>query len=102
MKDWEINPDTVHCILRDRGSNIMRKAMHIANYPDANCSIHQLQLCIRSTMDNEEFLNPVITKCKKIATHFNHSLIAQNELKQIRIDRLNQPGLKIIQECSTR
>ncbi|XP_037292450.1 zinc finger BED domain-containing protein 4-like, partial [Manduca sexta] len=41
-------------------------------------------------------------KVQKIATHFSHSLIAQNELKQIQIERLNQSGLSILQECSTR
>ncbi|CAK1578044.1 unnamed protein product [Parnassius mnemosyne] len=101
LKDWGLSTESVHCILRDRGSNMI-KAMNMANFTDANCTIHQLQLCVRSTMEIEEFLSSVITKCKKIATHFNHSLIAQNELKQIQTERLNQSGLSIIQECSTR
>lgn len=101
LQDWGLSTESVHCILRDRGSNMI-KAMNMANLTDANCTIHQLQLCVRLAMETEEFLSPVITKCKKIATHFNHSLIAQNELKQIQTERLNQTGLGIIQECSTR
>ncbi|CAF4878353.1 unnamed protein product [Pieris macdunnoughi] len=101
LKDWNLSAESVHCILRDRGSNMI-KAMNMAHFTDANCTIHQLQLCVRSAMESEEFLLPVIAKCKKIATHFNHSLIAQNELKHIQIERLNQSELSILQECSTR
>lgn len=101
LKDWGLSPESVHCILRDRGSNMI-KAMNMANFTSANCTIHQLQLCVRSAMETEEFLLPMITKCKKIATHFNHSLVAQHELKQIQTERLSQSELSIIQECSTR
>ncbi|KAL3275123.1 hypothetical protein HHI36_019894 [Cryptolaemus montrouzieri] len=36
-----------------------------------------------------------------MATHFHHSLIAQNELEQIQTERLNQTELCIVQDCST-
>lgn len=101
LQDWGLSTESVHCVLRDKGSNMI-KAMNTANFTDANCTIHQLQLCVRSALENEEFLSPVITKCKKIATHFHHSLTAQNELKQIQTERLNQTELRIIQDCSTR
>ncbi|XP_071052451.1 zinc finger BED domain-containing protein 4-like [Onthophagus taurus] len=101
LQDWGLSNESVHCILRDKGSNMI-KAMSTANFPDANCTIHQLQLCVRSAMETEEFISPVVTKCKKIATHFHHSLIAQNELKQIQTERLNQTELCIVQDCSTR
>lgn len=101
LQDWGLSTESVHCILRDKGSNMI-KAMSTANFTDANCTIHQLQLCVRSAMETEEFLSPVIIKCKKIATHFHHSLIAQNELKQIQKERLNQTELGIIQDCCTR
>ncbi|KAL3265882.1 hypothetical protein HHI36_010075 [Cryptolaemus montrouzieri] len=101
LQDWGLSNESVHCISRDKGSNIM-KAMSTANFPDTNCTIHQLQLCVRSATETEEFISPVVTKCKKIATHFHYSLIAQTELKQIQTERLNQTELCIVQDCSTR
>jgi hypothetical protein len=39
---------------------------------------------------------------KKIVTHFNHSLVARDELTKIQKERLNQPALFVIQDCPTR
>ncbi|CAG5037841.1 unnamed protein product [Parnassius apollo] len=69
LKDWGLSTESVHCILRDRGSNMI-KAMNMANFTDANCTIHQLQLCVRSTMEIEEFLswNATYYMMKRILT----------------------------------
>nr|XP_026496974.1 zinc finger BED domain-containing protein 4-like [Vanessa tameamea] len=56
---WGLSTESVQCILRDKGSNMI-KAMSTANFTDANCTIHQLQLCVRSAMETEEFLSPTL------------------------------------------
>ena len=37
LQDWGLSTESVHCILRDRGSNMI-KAMNMKNLTDANCT----------------------------------------------------------------
>lgn len=101
LAEWGISSQKVHCMIRDRGSNMIR-AMLLANFENVDCTVHQLQLCIRAALECEQFVTNLVSKCKKISTHFNHSLVAQEELKQIQQERLNQPVLSIVQDCPTR
>lgn len=101
LMEWDIRNDIIHCFVRDSGSNMIR-AMRLANIPDVSCTIHQLQLCVRSMLDYDEELKNLLSKCKKFSTHFNHSQLAQTELFKIQKEQLNQEALDVIQECSTR
>lgn len=100
LREWNIQGEQVHCFVRDSGSNMV-KAMHLAGISDVSCTVHQLQLCVHSALETLE-VKDIITKCKKISGHFNHSQIAQDELTKIQIEQLNQPALRIIQDCVTR
>jgi hypothetical protein len=101
LQEWGINRQAVHCMVRDRGSNMI-KAMQLSGFENVNCAIHQIQLCIRAGIDSQEWLQELIVKLKKIVTHFNHSLVARDELTKIQKERLNQPALFVIQDCPTR
>lgn len=79
----------------------MVRAMHLANIPDVSCTVHQLQLCVRSALEQRE-VKELTAKCKKITGHFNHSQVTQDELIKIQTDQLNQPALHVIQDCVTR
>ncbi|CAG5014291.1 unnamed protein product [Parnassius apollo] len=57
--------------------------------------------CFKEGLKSQESIIAAINKCKKIATHFHHSNVAQDELVNLQ-EKLNQPKLKIIQECVTR
>ncbi|CAH2100797.1 unnamed protein product [Euphydryas editha] len=67
-----------------------------------SCTVHQLQLCVRTLLDCDEEIKTVLSKYKKISTRFNYSPIAVNELHQIQKEQLNQECLSVIQECNTR
>ncbi|GBP12719.1 Zinc finger BED domain-containing protein 1 [Eumeta japonica] len=101
LEEWGIDRQKVHCMVRDHGSNMVR-AMQLSGFEDISCAIHQIQLCIRAGVESQEWLLQLIAKLKKIATHFNHSLVAQAELTKIQKERLNQSPLSVIQDCPTR
>ncbi|KAJ3651368.1 hypothetical protein Zmor_017417 [Zophobas morio] len=100
LTEWNISKEQVHCIIRDEGSNTKR-AMRLAVLNDLDCAVHKMQLAIRSGLQSQETITIVKQKCKKISTHFNHSTIAQKQLQKIQ-DRLNQPHLRVFQDCVTR
>ncbi|RVE41085.1 hypothetical protein evm_014266 [Chilo suppressalis] len=101
LMEWDVVKEKIHCFVRDSGSNMIR-AMKLGDIPDVSCTIHQLQLCVRTLLDCDEDIKALISKCKKISTHFNHSQIARTELHKIQKEQLNQECLSVIQECSTR
>ncbi|XP_071050648.1 zinc finger BED domain-containing protein 4-like [Onthophagus taurus] len=101
LEEWGIKHDTVHCVVRGRGSNMI-KAMQISGLNDFNCVIHQIQCCIKNVILSEEWIQEVIEKVKKVSTHFNHSLVAQDELQTIQEIRMKQSPLSTIQDCPTR
>lgn len=101
LEEWGIDRQTVHCMVRDRGSNMVR-AMQLSGFEDVNCAIHQIQLCIRASVESQDWLQQLIAKLKKVATHFSHSLVAQAELTEIQKELLNQSPLSVIQDCPTR
>src|ERR1044072_963345 len=53
-----------------------------------------------STM-SQKCVSDLITKCRLIATHFNSSVVAKNELKKIET-RLNVRPLSVMQDIQTR
>ncbi|XP_046967590.1 zinc finger BED domain-containing protein 4-like [Vanessa cardui] len=99
LSEWNIEKDRVHCLIRDEGCNMKNVCRLALN--DIDCAVHKMQLTIDCSLDSQESIKLVIQKCKKISTHFNHSTIAQKQLQAIQ-DRLNQPHLKVFQDCITR
>ncbi|XP_063924783.1 zinc finger BED domain-containing protein 4-like [Zophobas morio] len=100
LTEWNISKEQVHCIIRDEDSN-MKRTKRLAVFNDLDCTVHKMQLAIRSCLQSQENITVAIQKCKKISTHFNHSIIAQKQLQKIQ-DRLNQPHLRVFQDCATR
>lgn len=98
LSEWNIKKEQVHCLIRDEGSN-MKRAVRLAALNDIDCTVHKLQLSIRSCFGSQENIKIIKQKCKKNSTHFNHSTIAQKQLQTIQ-DRLNQPHLKVFQDCN--
>ena len=80
----------------------MKCATMLANIPDINCAVNQLELCVRTMLDCNEEMKKIISKCKKISMHFNHFQISQMELKKIEKEQLNQEVLELVQEYKTR
>lgn len=99
LSEWNIKKEQLHCLIRDEGSN-MKRAGRLAALNDIDCTVHKIQLAIRSCLGSQENIKILKQKCKRISTHFNHSTIAQKQLQSIQ-DRLNQPHLKVFQDCVT-
>lgn len=99
-EEWGISRQKLHVMVRDGGSN-MKRAARVSQINDIDCTIHKLQLCIRAALTVDDYISTLLAKCKQIATHFNHSLTAQNELHSFQ-QRLGLPLLSVIQECTTR
>ncbi|CAG4983764.1 unnamed protein product [Colias eurytheme] len=100
LSSWGIPKEKVLCIVRDGGTN-MKKGISLLNIINIDCLSHQIQLVVKEGLKSQESIIAVINKCKKIATHFHHSNVAQDDLANLQ-EKLNQPKLKIIQECVTR
>ncbi|KAL0848776.1 hypothetical protein ABMA28_013207 [Loxostege sticticalis] len=99
-EEWEIRRQNLHVMVRDGGSN-MKRAARVSQINDIDCTLHQLQLCIRAALATNDYISTLLAKCKQIATHFNHSITAQKELSSFQ-ERLGLPQQSVIQECPTR
>ena len=100
--EWEIL-DTVRMVSHDQGSN-MKAAMEILhnelNWQNLHCTAHCLQLCILAGFKINS-IDRLLAAAKKIVTHFHHSVVASEALKQKQIE-MNMPGKKLINSCVTR
>ena len=102
VEEWEI-VDTVRMVSHDQGSN-MKAAMEILhdelNWQHLHCTAHCLQLCILAGFKINS-IDRLLAAAKKIVTHFHHSVVASEALKQKQID-MNMSGKKLINSCVTR
>lgn len=86
--------------MRYDGTNI-KKALNLSDAYNVNCVNHQLHLTIKNRIISQKSVNELATKYRSIATHFNHSTMAQEELKKIQ-DRINVPQLSVIHDVQTQ
>lgn len=100
LDKWNIAPERVHCVMRDAGANI-KKALFLSEVSNLDCFAHQLQLVVKAGITTQKSVSDLLSKCRAIATHFNHSAVAQHELEKIQI-RLNVQQLAAIQDVATR
>nr|XP_054602554.1 zinc finger BED domain-containing protein 4-like [Nothobranchius furzeri] len=76
LKEWDIDHERVHLVLRDSGANMV-KGMRLAELPGLSCTAHTLQLVINDGLSAQRAVGDMLAKFKRIATHFNHSTVAQ-------------------------
>ncbi|GBP71383.1 Zinc finger BED domain-containing protein 4 [Eumeta japonica] len=100
LKEWGIQKQNVHCMVRDGGSN-MKRACSLSEIHNVDCTAHQLHLVVKEAIKNVDTISVLLGKCRKIAGHFNHSTMAKQELEKIQV-RLNQKVLKVLQDSPTR
>lgn len=100
LKEWNINAQRVLLVLRDSGVNMV-KGMRLAEMPDLSCSAHTLQLIINDGLSSKRVVGDILAKLKRIATHFNHSIIAQQRLSVIQKE-IGVPQHSILQAVPTR
>src|ERR1700755_2939720 len=78
-----------------------KKALSLARVKNVDCFAHQTLIVVKNSIMSPKCVSDLITKCRLIATHFNHSVVAQNELKKIQT-RLNVRPLFVMQDIQTR
>ncbi|KAG5861798.1 hypothetical protein JTB14_030706 [Gonioctena quinquepunctata] len=80
---WEIPKEKVKCVVRDAGANI-KKGVNLLTVKHIDCASHKIQNVLKERMKAQNTVMVAITKCKKMATHFNHSTSAQADLANIQ------------------
>lgn len=100
LDKWKVAPDHVHSVVRDAGAN-MKKALFLSEMKNVDCFAHQIQLVVKKGISAQKCVSDLLGKCRSIATHFNHSAVAQDELKKLQ-SRLNVDQLSVMQDVPTR
>lgn len=100
LKYWDIDVERVVLVLRDSGANMI-KAMRLAEVPDLSCTAHTLQLVVNDGINSQRAVADIAAKLKSSATHFNHSVLAKQRLREIQKE-LDLPQHRIIQSVPTR
>ena len=72
-------------VLRDNGANMV-KGMRLTEVPNLSCSAHTLQLVVNDGINSQRAVKYIVAKLKSSATHFNHSILAKQCLKDIQKD----------------
>lgn len=100
LDKWEISHSSVHCVVRDSGTN-MKKALFLSGLNNLDCAVHEIQLVVRQGFQSQKPVCDIIEKCRRLATHFHHSTMAQDELKKIQ-EQLQLPHLKVLHDSPTQ
>ncbi|XP_049434779.1 zinc finger BED domain-containing protein 4-like [Epinephelus fuscoguttatus] len=100
LHDWNINKDRVTLVPRDSGANMV-KGMRLAELPDLSCTAHSLQLVVNDGLSSQRAVTDIIAIIKKCATHFHHSILAKQRLKDIQ-KNLGLPQYNLVQAVPTR
>ncbi|XP_065683312.1 zinc finger BED domain-containing protein 4-like [Hydra vulgaris] len=86
-----------HILVRNSASNII-SGSNLAEIPVIHCTIHLLQLVVLDSI-SENIVIDVLSKCRRLVTHFNHSSLGCNNFQDVptrwgstylMLDRLNK------------
>jgi len=97
---WNIPQSKIHLLVHNSGANMI-KDVRDAEYDSGKCFIHSLQRAIEESLKSQTEIPQMVAAARRIITHFNHSGIAQQQLKSIR-QELNLPNHQLVQNVSTR
>ena len=99
---WGITHKVI-IVSHDQGSK-MEAAMEIltedCNWQSLACSAHRLQLCILAGLKGNA-IEKLTAAVKKIVSHFSHSVVATEALKN-KQQQMNITAKKLINSCPTR
>lgn len=82
LEDWKVSKDRVALALQDSGGNMV-KGIRLAELLDHSCTVHSLQLVVNDGLSSQRAVKNIIAILKKCATHFHHSILAKQRLKDI-------------------
>lgn len=94
LRHWDIDTERVVLVLCDSGANMV-KGTRLTEVPDLSCSAHTLQRVVNDGINSQRAVTDIVAKLKSSDTHFNHSILAKQRLKDIQKD-LDLPQHTII------
>lgn len=104
LAEWNLNRDNLRKIfVTDNAPNMLCCISLSDDWEIIPCFDHTLQLAIKDVEKGDYDLNSVITKAKKIVSHFKHSTQASKKLKDIQQTMF--PDLRplvVVQHVETR
>jgi len=93
VQSWQLT-DHVHVVLCDKG--IME-----AGLLSVGCVAHTFQLSVKRGLTTQCNLEATVALCHKTATHFSHSTVAEEKLRELQ-HTLQLPQHTIMQDVQTR
>ncbi len=100
IDEFNIPHYKVHLIARDNGANMV-KGIRETGFSALPCFLHTLQLILHDSIFEQKYMKDIITNCRTIVTHFNHSPQAVTKLAKLQ-EQLKVPQHKLLQDVPTR
>ena len=100
VDEYNIPPSKIHFIVHDNAVNIT-KGIANTGYKGLSCFLHTTQLVIRNSIFEQRTMKDIISNCRRITGHFNHSALAYSKLENLQAQH-DLPRHKLIQEVTTR
>jgi len=69
--------------MRDNAKN-MSKAMDEVGVISLGCLAHTLQLSVKAGLESQRAIDDAVSVCRRIATHFGHSTLAKDRLREVQ------------------
>ena len=101
MREWEISEERQHILVRDGASNMVL-GLRLAHIASVHCFLHILDLVVKDSVFSQRTIIDLCAKLRRIVTHFNHSSLARNELKNLQAEQGIKLPLFPVQDVSTR
>ena len=98
-KDWNLEGKIV-AVVHDNASNMVLAFDLLEDCSDLPCFAHTLQLAVNAGLEINT-ISRLSGACKKIVTHFKHSVVATTALRERQII-MNVPQHSLLQEVPTR
>jgi len=70
-------------VLHDNAEN-MCEVMDEAGVHSISCLAHALQLSVKAGLASQHGVGDVVSVCRRTATHFSHSTLARDRLREIQ------------------
>lgn len=95
-----LSSDAVVFCVRDNGANI-KAAVNGTDWHDLPCFAHTLQLVIRGAIQENDGINNMVTRMKKMVGHYSHSQVTRTRLQKA-CNEIDLPYLAPVQSVVTR
>lgn len=100
MEEFNTPANKIHVIVRDNAPN-MAAGVTQAGFQALPCFLHSLQLVFNDAIFEQRYVKEIISICKQIVGHFNHSPTAFAKYEEYQT-RFNLPQHRFIRDIQTR